>query len=177
MCCCSCCCFDFSRSFQQFFSSFLDPYWLCTKRGAGRLPFSFWERLLSIWLPFYFAVICSHHCERVSGIVAARQAHCVLSDRTINCQEWKWNLRRQSLWIIAWNFIVHTRPWGVRLYDALPRNSFWVFKPAVAFMRYWHCSDAILACWGAADTTSAKHNFISFAWQGGHFQESSTRGN
>lgn len=45
-----------------------------------------WERLLSMWLPFCFAVICSHHCERVSGIVAARQAHCVQSDRTINCR-------------------------------------------------------------------------------------------
>lgn len=65
------------------------------------------------------------------------------TDRTINCQEWKWNLRQQQLRIKAHKFIVRATPGGVRLYDALPRNSFCVFK------QLHSCDNDIAATWSA----------------------------
>lgn len=49
--------------------------------------------------------------------------HIVYSLTEPSIFEWKWYLRRQALWIIAWNLTVGTRPWGVRLFDAFQRNS------------------------------------------------------
>lgn len=44
----------FHSHFCKFLPSLLTPYWHCMKQRAGRLPFSFWERLFAIWLPFHF---------------------------------------------------------------------------------------------------------------------------